>query len=260
MNITTRQQDIVDYVRRHGFRTVEELSDRFSVTPQTIRRDINGLCDANLLRRRHGGAEYIDAPIVNLSYDFRQITNPEAKRVIGLHVAEMIPHRASVSFGIGTTPEFVARALIDHEDLTVVTNNFNVAMTLSARRSNRIIVPGGMLRLPDRDLLGPDVVEMFRAYRVDYGIFGVGGIEPDGTLVDFDRTEVLAREALCQGCRNAIMVADVTKFGRPAPARGGHIGEADLVVLDRAPPTDYAGLFPADGAGRTLMLASRAGQ
>nr|WP_246272736.1 DeoR family transcriptional regulator [Phyllobacterium pellucidum] len=80
MNISARQQDIVELIRQRGFLSVQTLADHFMVTPQTIRRNINELCDANLLRRRHGGAEYIDAPSINLSYDSRRISYPEEKK------------------------------------------------------------------------------------------------------------------------------------------------------------------------------------
>jgi DeoR family glycerol-3-phosphate regulon repressor len=259
MNITTRQQDIIDLARQDGFLSVETLAEHFSVTPQTIRRDINMLCDANLLRRRRGGAEYMEAPRLNLPYDSRRIIHPLAKQAIGAAVARLIPNGASVSFGIGTTPEFVALAMQGHEDLTVVTNNLNVTMALSMAPSNRIILPGGAVRLPDRDLLGPHVDEMYRNYRVDFGVFGVGGIEPDGTFVDFDRAEVLARAAMRESCRVSILVADISKFGRPAPARGGHLADVDMVVLDTAPPPAFAALFDGDGRGGRLRIASGTG-
>lgn len=259
MNLTPRQHDIVDLARQGGFLSVEELADHFSVTPQTIRRDINTLCDANLLRRRRGGAEYVEAPRVNLPYDSRRIIHPVAKQAIGALVASLIPSGASVSFGIGTTPEFVALAMQEHEDLTVITNNLNVAMALSVTPSNRIILPGGAMRVPDRDVLGPHVEEMYRNYRVDFGVFGVGGIEPDGTLVDFDRAEVLARAAMLESCRRSILVADISKLGRPAPARGGHLSDIDMLVLDAPPPFPFEGLFEVDGIAARLTIASGAG-
>lgn len=259
MNITARQHDIIDLARQDGFLNIEALAEHFSVTPQTIRRDINSLCDANLLRRRRGGAEYVEAPRLNLPYDSRRIIHPMAKQAIGALVAALIPNGASVSFGIGTTPEFVALAMQGHEDLTVITNNLNVAMALSVARSNRIILPGGAVRLPDRDILGPHVEEMYRNYRVDFGVFGVGGIEPDGTLVDFDRAEVLARAAMLESCRRSVLVADISKFGRPAPARGGRLDAIDMVVLDAPPPAGFAELFAADFMGQRLQVASSGG-
>ncbi|MGU3494827.1 DeoR/GlpR family DNA-binding transcription regulator [Xanthobacteraceae bacterium A53D] len=259
MNITPRQHGIVDLARQSGFQSVEALAEHFSVTPQTIRRDINTLCDANLLRRRRGGADYVEAPRLNLPYDSRRIIHPLAKQAIGGLVASLIPHGSSVSFGIGTTPEFVALAMQAHEDLTVITNNLNVAMALSVTPSNRIILPGGTVRLPDRDILGPHVEEMYRNYRVDFGVFGVGGIEPDGTLVDFDRAEVLARAAMLDSCRRSVLVADVSKLGRPAPARGGKLADIDMLVLDAPPPSTFSDLFGRDGIATRLQVASGTG-
>lgn len=263
MAFTSRQLEIVALIQSNGFMRVEALADRFGVTPQTIRRDINLLCDANLLRRRHGGAESLAKANMNLSYDSRQAANPEAKRIIARRVATLIPHRASVSLGNGTTPQFVAEALVGHEDLTVVTANLNVALTLSANRSNQIIIPGGTLRLPDRDLTGRAAEAMFHDYRVDFGIFGIGGIDPDGTLVDFDRGEVMVRQALQEGCRTQILVADITKFGRAAPARGGNLGDIDLVILDQTPPTHPVPGFvhdAGDGPGHLLRKSPRTGE
>ena len=246
MKTTPRQASIIAMVDEHGAMSVDTLAELFSVTPQTIRRDVNVLCRANLLRRSHGGVERLSAGI-NLPYDTRKLAKPDAKRRIGALVARLIPNRASLMFSIGTTPELVAAALADHEDLTVVTNNLNVAMALSSNVSNRIFLPGGMVRLPDRDLLGHDVEEMFSGYRADFGIYGVAGIEPDGVLVDFDQTETLAREAIRMSCRKSILVADRSKFGRPAPAQRGRLGDVDLLVLDGPPNAEQAALIEAEG-------------
>ncbi|WP_118134662.1 DeoR/GlpR family DNA-binding transcription regulator [Oceanicella sp. SM1341] len=251
MNTSDRQNDIVALIRERGLLGIDLLAEHFAVTPQTIRRDVNALCDANILRRRHGGAELLQAA-TNSPYDSRRITNLAAKRRVGAAVAGLIPNHASVMLGIGTTPEQVALALTGHDDLTVITNNLNVAMALSANRSNRVVIAGGTLRLPDRDLLGPEAEALFRGYRADFGVFGVGGIDADGTLLDFDRAEVAAREALRESCRHAILVADRSKFGRPAPAHGGALSSADTLVLDAAPPPALAAL--AEAAGVRLVL------
>lgn len=235
MNLSRRQADIVALIGESGFVAIEALAERFMVTPQTIRRDVNALCDMNVLRRRHGGAEMLNRES-NLSYDTRRITHLTGKQAIAAKAAQLIPNRSSVLIGIGTTLEQVALALAGHDDLTIVTNNLNAALALSANRSNRIIVPGGTLRLPDRDFLGAEVEALFRSYRADFGIYGVGGIDEDGALLDFDRAEVEARQAIRESSRASILVADVSKFGRQAPAKGGHIRDADHFITDLPVP------------------------
>ena len=56
LSLNARQQELLDWVQRDGFVTVDDLASHFAVTPQTIRRDVNWLSDMNLLRRYHGGA------------------------------------------------------------------------------------------------------------------------------------------------------------------------------------------------------------
>lgn len=221
--------------------TVEELANEFQVSAHTIRRDLNQLCEKAKLRRVHGGAEFIDAA-ANLPYDDRKILHLRAKQRIASEAAKLVPNGATLFFSIGTTPALVATALNRHRDLTVITNNLNVAMAVSSELSNRVIVPGGTLRLPDRDMLGQATLDLFSSYRADFGIYGVGGIDTDGSLLDFDEQEVRVRECIRANARSTILVADQSKFGRKAAAVGGRISDPDRVVIDRRP--DDAGFAP----------------
>ena len=106
-----RRDLIVERARRQGFVAVEALATELGVTPQTIRRDINELCEQNLLQRYHGGAG-LPSSVENLAYSDRQVLNLDAKRRIARLVAEAIPNHSSLFINIGTTTEEVARALL----------------------------------------------------------------------------------------------------------------------------------------------------
>lgn len=250
-----RKAQILDEARRHGRVSVEGLAAALGVSQHTVRRDLNSLCSEARLRRLHGGAEYI-APRTNLPYQTRAILNAEAKTAIAARVATLVPDGATIFLSIGTTPAIVAGALAERRGLTVVTNNLNAALALSEARDARIILPGGELRLPDRDLLSEDAIELFGAYRADIGIFGVGGIDADGSLLDFHEPEVRARERIREGSRSAILVADASKFGRRAAALGGHVADADTVVIDRTPRPPFDALLAP--LGERLILAGSA--
>ena len=250
--VSPRHNEIIALFRQHGFMTMEALAEHFVVTTQTIRRDINALCDADILRRRHGGAELIHT-LRNPSYDQRRISNLEQKASIGAAVAKLIPNGCSVLIGIGTTPEQVALALAEHDHLTVITNNLRAALALSTRQTNQIIVPGGTLRFPNPEILGSEADKTFRSFRADFGIYGVGGIDTDGTLLDLDRMEASSRQALRESCRTRILVADHSKFGRQAPVRGGHLSDPDIFVTDQSVPSSVATML---GSQPRLVIAS----
>jgi len=246
---------ILAAAQRQGRVMVDSLAAELGVSAHTIRRDLNALCEDAKLRRLHGGAEFIDGS-ANMPYAARSVLNLEAKQAIARATAALVPDGATVFISIGTTPALVAHALADREGLTVVTNNLNAALALSGNGAHRIILPGGELRLPDLDILGPAALEMFAAYRADIGIYGVGGIDSDGSLLDFHEPEVRVREQIRAGSRRAVLVADCSKFGRRAAAVGGRLEAQDLIVLDRRPEGAAGALLAPLGA--RVIIATEA--
>ncbi len=252
VDISRRQAEIADLVQKTGFASVEELAERFDVTTQTIRRDVNGLCELGVLRRTHGGVEP-PAPASNIHYSTRQILNLPEKQEIARLAAGRIDNNQSLAFSIGTTPEIVMQALTGHENLAIFTNNLNVAFTASAIPSFQVTIAGGRLRHGDRDILGTATQTFFANYKVDIGIFGVAGVDEEGTLLDFHEDEVAARQSILANCRKSYLVLDHSKFGRTAHVRGGHLSDVDAIFTDRPVPSAFlAGLK----GGRTQVFVS----
>ncbi len=233
-----RDDQLIEFVQSSGYVSIEDLSRSFGLSPQSIRRLVNRLSDQGKLKRSHGGVSP-PAGGANLEYKTRQVLRLGEKKVIAAAVARFVPNGASLFIGLGTTPECVAVALADHSDLRVFTNSLNVAAALSANPGVEIAIAGGLLRRRDRDVIGSAAVTFFRRYKVDFSIFGVGGVDPDGMLLDFDEGEVEAREAMVEGSRSSLLVADHTKFGRSVPVRGGKIGEVEHLFTDRLPPSEF---------------------
>ncbi len=242
-----RIQQIEDLVQEQGTVSVGALAERLGVSMQTIRRDVAVLCDDEVLRRSHGHVE-LGLDRLNTPFDQRAVTNASSKQSIGEMAASKIPHGATLFLSIGSTPLAVAKALHRHKDLTVITNNLNAAMALSAEVSNRIILPGGELRLPDRDILGDEVLEFVDRYRVQFGVFGVAGVAEDGGLLDFHSAEVRVRERMVENSQQSMLLLDHSKFGRIAPAVGGQISEIDTVILDKRPDACFSSLLEACGS------------
>ncbi len=236
-----RQERIVELTKARGNISVEVLTKELNVSAHTIRRDINQLCNQNLLRRRHGGVERFETQL-NTPYEQRAMTNYGPKRDIAKAVAAIIPDNATVFISIGSTPAIVAEELKAKSGLTVMTNNLNAAIALSTEPTNRIILPGGELRMPDRDILGDDVLDFFNSYRAEFGIFGVAGVADDGGLLDFHASEVRVREAIRTHCKTSILVMDSTKLTRTAPAIGGSIFDVDQIIMERHPHEDLSSL------------------
>ena len=156
--LNPRQQELLTQVQHAGFASVETLAKHFNVTHQTIRRDINHLSELQLLRRFHGGAG-LPSSIENFAYNTRQTLFNEEKRRIAQLVAQHIPDHSSLFIDLGTTTEEVAKALSQHKDLRVITNNLNVAAVMCANPDCEVIVTGGVVRSRDRGVIGESTIE-----------------------------------------------------------------------------------------------------
>jgi len=236
-SVRTRHNQIIELVREQGFIAIGTLAGHFSVTPQTIRRDINTLSKRGLLQRHHGGAGPIYST-ENVDYTDRKVLCLREKQIIAQLVAKHIPSRSSLFINMGTTTEEVAKALIHHKWLRVITNNLNVAKTLSGNSDIEVIVTGGLVRPKDCGIVGEAAIDFIRQFKVDYGIIGISGVDMDGTLLDFDYREVTAARSIIENSRKVFLVTDHTKFGRNAMVRLGNIQEVDAMFTDKHPPLE----------------------
>ncbi|WP_284165927.1 DeoR/GlpR family DNA-binding transcription regulator [Frigidibacter sp. SD6-1] len=239
MALSLRQSEILALARTEGRVLVDDLAERFGVTLQTIRRDLTELADAGRLDRVHGGA-VLKAGVANIGYAERRLLNAEAKARIGQACAAAIPDNSSLFLNIGTTTEAVARALLDHRNLTVVTNNLNVANILAESESCDVIVAGGVLRRSDGGLVGDLTKEAIETFKVDFAVIGTSALDRDGDLLDFDSQEVRVSRAIIRQARRSYLVADHSKLTRTAPVRIASLSEIGRLFTDRKLPPELA--------------------
>lgn len=254
MAANIRQTEILEIARSEGRVLVEDLAQRFDVTLQTIRRDLGDLAEAGLLDRTHGGA-VPRMGVVNLGYEARRRMNAGSKAAIGAACAALIPENSSLILNIGTTTEAVAQALLHHKNLTVVTNNMNVANILAANPGCEIMVAGGALRRSDGGLVGELTAQFFEQFKVDYAIIGTSALDADGDLLDFDLAEVRVSRAILRQARQSILVTDHSKIGRAAPVRLGSLSEISRFVTD-LPLPDHLGRNCADWGTEVVITGS----
>ncbi len=220
--------------RESGRVTVDGLSETLNVTPQTIRRDLTELCDHGHLSRVHGGA-ILPLGIYNLGYEARRALSFPEKRGIAKHIADQIPDGASLFLNIGTTTEEVARALLGHRNLLVLTNNLNVANILSANTNLEVLIAGGILRRADGGIIGDIAVDFVNQFHVDFAVISCAAISPDGVMLDYDYREVRVSKAILANARRSVLVADHAKFSRHAPVRIESMDVLDQFVSDQRP-------------------------
>ncbi len=243
VNPNPRQLKLLADVQAQGSVTVEQLADQLGVTLQTVRRDVQRLADKGLLARFHGGVRVPSSTIENVAHQQRESLNADGKLRIAKAVALCVPNHCSLILNIGTTTEAIARALLNHTGLRVITNNLNVATILSANPKSEVIVAGGVVRGRDRGIVGEAAVDFIRQFKVDIALIGISGIEDDGTLRDFDFREVKVSQAIIAHAREVWLAADVSKFKRPAMVEVANLSQIDRLFTDAPPPEPFPALL-----------------
>jgi len=224
----------MDWVREEKHVHVDKISIHFGVTPQTIRRDIKRLCDEGLLRRHYGGVSLpvtLNLPRISDSASAIEIFY----QIIARQIAQLIPNGASVSLAGGDAVVYVAKALLKHDSLKVLTNSLAVASALSSNSDLEVIVSGGQYRHADNDMVGPEVTNFFSSFFSDYGIISAGSIDPVHGLMDYDIREAEANRAVISNTRTKILLADQDKWEKSAMCKVATFKYIDMFFTDRLP-------------------------
>ena len=245
MNTNPRQIQLLEELRERKSATVEQLAETLGVTLQTVRRDVQRLAEQGLLSRFHGGVRLPSSTVENIAHNQRETLNSEGKARIARAVAAQVPHHCSLILNIGTTTEAIAKALLRHQGLRVITNNLNVAAILCGNPDCEVIVAGGVVRTRDGGIVGEAAVDFIRQFRVDIALIGISGIEPDGTLRDFDYREVKVAQTIIEHAREVWLAADHSKFNRPAMVQLATLEQIDRLFTDAAPPEPFPSLLLA---------------
>ena len=222
---------------------MEQLAEKLGVTLQTVRRDVQRLADAGLLARFHGGARIPSSTTENIAHQQRESLNAEGKARIARAVAGHVPNGCSLILNIGTTTEAIAKALLRHSGLRVITNNLNVAAILSGNPDCEVIVVGGVVRRLDRGIVGEAAVDFIQQFKVDIALIGISGIESDGSLRDYDYREVKVAQAIIAHSREVWLGADSSKFNRPAMVELANLTQIDRLFTDAPPPPPFPALL-----------------
>jgi DeoR family glycerol-3-phosphate regulon repressor len=233
--ITSRQQAILGRVQHHGFVTIEALASELGVSGQTVRREIIRLEASGAIRRFHGGAGLPNTPIRRSYAEKAQIGRDGKDRIAARTAREITPGMA-VFLDVGTTVDAVAQALIGISPLRIFTNNLRAGMILAEADGIATFVTGGSVGGSDGSLVGDVALRALELVKCDVAVIGFSGLDPDGSIMDFDHDKIAAKRAMMRHARRVLLVGQADKFARAAVVRLGRLEEVSAIITDAPPP------------------------
>jgi DeoR/GlpR family transcriptional regulator of sugar metabolism len=251
-----RQARIVQQLQENGFVEIAAVSAQFGVDRSTLRRDLERLEARGLARRTRGGA--LPGPasgLADIPYEVKRIENTPEKQAIGRAAATRVCEGEAVLLDSGSTTYQIARALRRHRDISVVTNDLNVAMCLADSPGVRLVVTGGFLLESVYTLVGPRGVQELRELHVDRAFLGADAIHHTAGITNVTFVEVETKQAMIGAAREVVVVADSSKFEHHALANVCGLQEIDLILTDDGLEPDVRALYgdlvqtvPRDGS------------
>jgi len=232
MLVAERHQKILELLNEKKSIRVTELSQLFSVTEETIRRDLEKLERENKLCRSHGGAISIQSlESQEISYSKREITNVKEKQEIALEAVKYIEEGDKITLDASTTAWYMAKQLPDIR-LTVVTNSIKVATELSAKKQITVISTGGILLPRSLSFVGPLAEEALEKYHVNKAFISCKGIHLENGISESDEQQSLVKRKMIENAEYVYVMADHTKFGQQSFIRTSNLNEIDIIITD----------------------------
>jgi DeoR/GlpR family transcriptional regulator of sugar metabolism len=230
-----RQQEILRLISQEGRVAVGELSRRYSVSEVTIRADLQNLAAQGLIIRTHGGAMLMpQAP--ELSLTLRRQQQVAEKERIGAAAASYVSNGDAIFLDTSSTTLALARNLIHHRELTILTNSLAVAQTVMNVTGVTVVMTGGVLRRDTVSLIGTQGLDLLHNYNISTGFFGAHGLSfPEG-LTDVSVGEAEVKREVVAKCRQVIAVLDATKWGRVGPASFARPEDINIIITDQQAP------------------------
>ncbi len=239
LRLNTRQEELVERLRRDRIMSVSALADALQVSTETIRRDVRILAARGILVKQHGNVLWPesrdDQPLQR-----RMAANMGAKKRIAQAIAREVKDGESLLIDSGSTTLYVAEALRGHRSLTMVTISAPVAQMLASGEGNRVHLAGGEVRADDCAAYGPACLSYLAQFSVETAIISAAAISREFGVMDHHMCEVEVCRVLVDRAERVILAADQSKFTAKGLIAACALAEIDLLVTDAPPPAELA--------------------
>ena len=227
-----RREKIFELIKEDGAAKVANLARIFKVTEVTIRQDLEKLATDGLIVKEHGGAfiKNIEDQVGSFSLTHRD--NIDKKQLIAKKAIEFINNGDSLILDSGSTATEIAKLLIGHKDITVITNALNIAMLLGGKPGIDLIVTGGEFKPPTLSLTGQKAADFFNGINVRKLFLATSGISLKAGLTYPSISDLVVKKAMIDAADVTYLVADSSKIGKSDFASLGALSLIDYILTD----------------------------
>ena len=242
-----RRNLILEKVHENKKVIVSELSKKFDVSEETIRRDLDKLEEDGHVIKSYGGAILNEKGSIDLPFNIRWKANPQGKQKIAECISQEIEDGDHIILDASTTAVFIAKNSKQKRHLTVITNSIEILLELSDVSGWDIIATGGLLKAGSMSLLGKRAADGISSYHVDKVFFSCKGIDMEQGVTDGNDETAGIKQNMIAAADRVYLAVDSTKFGKTALSKICSLSKVDVIVTDKRPADDWIKRFEEMG-------------
>lgn len=234
-----RRNLILEKLQEEKKVVVSELSQLYNVSEETIRRDLDKLDKDGLCVKSYGGAIFNESANIDMPFNVRRKRNPSGKQKIAEIIAGLISDGEHIMLDASTTSVYIAKAIKNKKNMTVITNSVEIVVELSDIPDWTVISSGGTVKGDDLALVGTNTVERMNAYNVEKAIISCKGFDLERGFTDSNELYTQVKHAMMHAGETCILAVDSSKFGSVFFSRIGDLNSVDMIVTDIKPDDEY---------------------
>lgn len=226
-----RHQQILALVAERGVVSITELTERLDVSHMTVRRDVQKLEEQGAVLSVSGGVRSAERLAAEPSHLAKIAMYNDEKMAIGLMAAQHIPRNSCIYLDAGTTTLALARALVERDDLLVVTNDFVIANLLIDASSCRVIHTGGSICRENRSCVGHSTATALRQLAIDIAFISASCWGARGIYTP-DEDKVIVKQAVNEVSTKRVLLSDSSKYNKIATWLALPLSTFDVIITD----------------------------
>jgi DeoR family glycerol-3-phosphate regulon repressor len=240
-----RLQEILKILRAEGKLKVKDLSAKFDVTEDCIRKDLRALEKQGQLKRTYGGAVQIRESAFEHDILLRKKVDVSKKNIIAMKAFDSIRDWETIFLDISTTNILLSTLLArSKKRLTVVTNMLEIINILSKENNITVISPGGMLNKSLEGFTGVSAIEFISKYKFDKTFIGSCGVNVyDRSITTFEIEDGITKKAVIEAGKKNYLVMESNKFYSDGNYKFAAVDEIDCIITDAMPEDEIRALL-----------------
>jgi DeoR/GlpR family transcriptional regulator of sugar metabolism len=225
-----RQRHLLEILDREGRILSSELSVRWGLSEDTIRRDLREMQQGGMIQRVHGGA--LPRSPGALPYDARRRLDVPSKSAIARRAADLISEGQTVFIDGGTTTVEIASHLLRDRRATIITNSPLLALALADHSKLDVLLLGGSFLKDARVTVGADTVREIASIRADLCLLGMCSLHPDVGITVGSVEEACVKRAMITTSAEVVGLISRAKMGTILPYVVGHASALTQLITD----------------------------